>query len=126
MSSATFAEKLDSTRQVDNPKSLYGAVPAKIRAELNPDTDHDSLVRMEHLARRKRMLRPNVTDEELADYLALAANCDNFDQWLKLRRGVAVSGLSRGTIAWVLGTLAIVALLATGLIAAIAVSVSSL
>lgn len=124
MSSATFAKKIIVAGQVDDPKPPYGEVPTKIRAELNAYTDRDVLVRMEDLARRRRMLRPDVTDEELADYLALAENCDNFEQWLKFRRGAAVSGRSRGTIVWVLGTLAIVALLATGLLTAIALSVS--
>jgi hypothetical protein len=123
MFSATFADKMNFALQVDGPKPIYSEVPAKIRAELNCDADHDVLVRMEDLAHKKRMLWPDVTDQELADYLALAENCDDFDRWLKFRRGAPVSRRSYATIAWLLGTFAIIALLATGLIAAIAVSV---
>jgi hypothetical protein len=104
----------------------YSDIPALMRAELNADSDRDVLVRMQHLARKKLALRPDITEEELADYLALAENCENFEQWMKLRRGTEVAGPSRSTIAWVLGTMAIVALLTTGLIAAIAVTVSGL
>jgi hypothetical protein len=99
-------------------------VPAAIRAELNADTDRDVLIRMRHLARKKRMGQPEITDEEMADYLALAENCANFEHWLKFRRGATERRASRGTFTWLLSTLAIIGLLATGLIAAIAVSVS--
>jgi hypothetical protein len=99
-------------------------VPAAIQAELNADTDRDILIRMRHLARKKRMRQPDITDEEMADYLALAENCANFDHWLKFRRGATEHRASRGTFTWLLSTLAIIGLLATGLIAAIAVSVS--
>ncbi len=99
-------------------------VPAAIRAELNADTDRDVLIRMRHLARKKRMRKPEITDEEMADYLALAENCANFEHWLKFRRSGAEHRASRGTFTWLLSTLAIIGLLATGLIAAIAVSVS--
>ena len=101
-------------------------VPAAIRAELNADTDRDILIRMRHLARKKRMRQPEITDEEMADYLALAENCANFEHWLKVRRSATEHRASRGTFTWLLSTLAIIALLATGLIAAIAVSVSAM
>ena len=58
-------------------------VPAAIRAELNADTDRDVLIRMRHLARKKRMRKPEITDEEMADYLALAENCANFEHWFE-------------------------------------------
>lgn len=101
-------------------------VPAAIRAELNADTDRDILIRMRHLARKKRMRQPEITDEEMADYLALAENCANFEHWLKVRQSTTEHRASRGTFTWLLSTLAIIALLATGLIAAIAVSVSAM
>ncbi len=101
-------------------------VPAAIRAELNADTDRDVLIRMRHLARKKRMRQPEITDEEMADCLALAENCANFEHWLKCRRGATEARASRGTLTWLIGTVAIIGLLATGLIAAIAVSVSGL
>ncbi len=127
MSSVAFAEKLVLAEQgADLNKGPYDDVPAVIRAELNADSDRDVLVRMQHLARKKRMFRPNLTDREMADYLALAENCENFEQWLKFRREAVNPGPSRSTIAWVLGTAALVVLLTTGLIAAIAVSVSGL
>jgi hypothetical protein len=105
--------------------SRYEEIPAAIRAELNADSDRDVLIRMRHLARKKRIRQPDITDEEMADYLALAENCQNFQQWLKFRRG-AMPPASGRAVAWILGTLAIVGLLTTGLITAIAVSVSSL
>lgn len=127
MSSVALAERLVFGEQgADLNKGPYEDVPAVIRAELNADSDRDVLVRMQHLARKKRMFRPNVTDREMADYLALAENCENFEQWLKFRREAVNPGPSRSTIAWVLGTAALVVLLTTGLIAAIAVSVSGL
>lgn len=107
-------------------KSRYDEIPAVIRAELNADSDRDVLVRMRYLARKKRMAQPDISDEQLADYLALAENCENFHQWLKFRRGAAGTGPSRGALAWMLGTLAIVGVLTAGLIAAIAISVSGL
>lgn len=123
VSSFAMAEK---STFLEQPKpgweSRYDEIPAAIRAELNADSDRDVLVRMSHLARKKRMRQPDITDEEMADYLALAENCKNFEQWLKFRRDVNVPRLSRGVIAWALGTLAILGILTTGLIAAIAVS----
>jgi hypothetical protein len=124
MFSPTFVEEMNFALQVDGSKPIYSEVPAKIRAELDFDADHEVLVRMD-LAHKKRMLRPNVTDQELADYLALVENCDDFDRWLKFRRGAPVSR-SYATIAWLVGTFAIIALLTTGLMTAIAVSVSEL
>jgi hypothetical protein len=107
-------------------ESVYDEIPAAIRAELNADSDRDILVRMSHLARKKRMRQPNITDEQMADYLALAENYTNFDQWSKLRHQAAEPGPSGSLVAWALGTLAIVGILTTGLIAAIAISVAGL
>jgi len=104
----------------------YPDVPAHIVAELNADRDRDVLARMQHLAEKKRMRQPDISEAEMADYLALAENCQNLEQWLKFRRGAMEPANRRGAIAWALGALAIVALLTTGLIAAIAVSVSGL
>ena len=111
---------------MEKPSFPYSDIPAVIRAQLNTDSDRDVLVRMEQLARRQKMLRPDITDEQMADYLALAENCGNFDQWLKLRHAAEASGQARSTLAWLLGTLCIVVLLTTGLIIAIALSVSGL
>jgi hypothetical protein len=125
MSSLAREQLKDPARTVALERSSYNDIPALVRAELNADSDRHVLVRMQHLAQKKRASRPEITDEEMADYLALAENYENFDQWLKSRRGPAFTA-SRGTVAWVLGTLAILALLTTGLIAAIAVTVSGL
>ncbi len=126
MSSVAFAEKLSNAEVSRDPGESYPDVPAAIRAHLNAELDRDVLVRMQHLARKRRALRPEITEEQMADYLALAENCENFEQWLKLRQAGPLPPPARGTLAWVIGTLAILALLTTGLIAAIAVSVSGL
>jgi hypothetical protein len=126
VSSLAIAENSNFAGPGAGLESRYDEIPAAIRAELNADSDRDVLVRMRHLARKKRMRQPNITDEEMADYLALAENCENFEQWLKARRGTLEPSPSRASVAWVLGTLAIVGLLTTGLITAIAVSVSGL
>lgn len=123
---SSFAEKFTPTEPVADAKARsYPDVPAAIVAELNTDRDRDMLSRMQRLAEKKRLRQPDISEAEMADYLALAENCQNFEQWLKFRRGPAESR-QRGAIAWALGTMAIVALLTTGLIAAIAVSVSGL
>lgn len=127
MSSVALAQNAFFVGPVAEVKTRsYDDIPGLIRAELNADSDREVMVRMQHLARKKRMSRPDITDEEMADYLALAENCENFEQWLKFRRGAMEPGPSRSVIAWVLGTLAIVAVLTAGLIATIAISVSGL
>ncbi len=127
MSSVAFAHSSTITRPLADPNArLIEELPAKIRAELNADSDRDVIDRMRHLARKKRMRQPDITEEQLADYLALAENCENFEQWLKFRRGAAEPGRSRSALAWMLGTLAILGVLTAGLIAAIAISVSGL
>jgi hypothetical protein len=125
VSSVAFAQKSTFVGSMADPKPRsYDEIPAIIRAELNADSDRDVLVRMRHLARKKRMRQPDIADEEMADYLALAENCENFEQWLSFRRGTAERGPSRSFIAWALGTLAILGVLTIGLIVAIALSVS--
>ncbi len=127
MSSVAFAHSSAVTRPLADPNARsIDELPAKIRAELNADSDRDVIDRMRHLARKKRMRQPDITEEQMADYLALAENCENFEQWLKFRRGAAEPGPSRSALAWILGTLAILGVLTAGLIAAIAVSVSGL
>jgi hypothetical protein len=126
VSSFAIAEKSNFFEPKVDQERHYEEIPAAIRAELNADSDRDVLVRMSHLASKKRMRQPAITDQEMADYLALAENCTNFDQWLKFRHATGEPGPSRSLVAWALGTLAIVALLTTGLIAAIAISVAGL
>ncbi len=123
VSSAAFAER---SYPVGAPtselRSHYDDIPAVIRDELNADGDRDVLVRMRYLARKKRMRQPNISDEEMADYLALAENRKNLKEWLKFRRGEAAPVASPGVIGWFVGVVAVVGLLTAGLIAAIAVS----
>jgi hypothetical protein len=122
VSSTGFAKRsYPSGALTSELRSHYDDIPAVIRAELNADTDRDVLVRMRHLARKKRMRQPDITDEEMADYLALAENQKNFKEWLRFRRGQTAPQAS-STITWFVGVLAVVGLLTAGLIAAIAVS----
>ncbi|HKD70349.1 MAG TPA: hypothetical protein VKB84_26155 [Candidatus Binataceae bacterium] len=97
-------------------------LPAVIRAELNADKDQDLLARMRYLTRKKRMLRPDITDEEMADYLALAENFQNVEQWLSARRGTLETPV-RASAAWIAATAVIIGLLSAMLIAAIAIAV---
>jgi hypothetical protein len=103
-------------------ESFHAEIPAVIRAELNADRDRDLLTRMRFLARKKRMLEPDITDEEMADYLALAEDFPNFDQWLSARRGDGEVAL-RASAPWVAATAVIVGFLAALLLAAIAAAV---
>jgi hypothetical protein len=64
-------------------------VPAVIRKELDDDSERDTLVRMRYLARKKRMLHPGITDDEMADYLALAESFENFQRWIAARRSTS-------------------------------------
>jgi hypothetical protein len=97
-------------------------IPALIRQELNADRDHDLLVRMRDLARKKKIRRPDITDEEMADYLALAENYQNFAQWLSARAG-ALQKPPRSRVAWIAITAVTVGFLATMLMVAIAIAV---
>ena len=101
---------------------IVDEIPALIRTELNADTDCEVLERMRYLAHRKRILQPFITDEEMADYLALAENHPNVGQWLSARRGTIQSPL-RASILWVVATLAVVGMLTAMLIAGIALAV---
>ncbi|HEV3113466.1 MAG TPA: hypothetical protein VGY99_23520 [Candidatus Binataceae bacterium] len=97
-------------------------IPALIRHELNADTDHDLLVRMRHLARKKRMRQPDISNEEMADYLALAENHQNFAQWLSARTG-AIQKPAPSNVAWIAVTAVAVGLLTAMMVIAIAVAV---
>ncbi len=101
---------------------VYDEIPAVIRTELDADMDRDVLARMRDLARKKRMLRPDISDDEMADYLALAENFQNLGQWMSPRRSTLQSPV-RATVGWVTATTIIVGLLTAMLIAAIAITV---
>ena len=113
---SNFAERASG-----GPYFLDG-IPAVIRAELNADIDRDLLDRMRALARDRRMLQPDITDKQMADYLALAEGFGNFARWLGARRG-AVEVPFRASAAWLVGTLAILFFLTAMLIIAIAIAV---
>ena len=74
--------------------------PAVIRAELNADIDRDMLAKMRDLARKRRMLQPDIAEEEMVDYLALAEHFENSTQWISARRATLKRPL-RTTVAWV-------------------------
>jgi hypothetical protein len=101
---------------------VYDAIPAVMRTELNADMDRDMLARMRDLARKKRMRRPDISDDEMADYLALAENFQNLAQWMSARRSTLQSPF-RASVGWVTATAIILGLLTTMLIAAIAITV---
>jgi hypothetical protein len=73
------------------------------------------MARMGHLARKRRLRQPVITEEEMADYLALAENFENHAQWVSARRGTLKRPL-RATVAWVVATSAILGLLTAMLI----------
>ena len=100
----------------------YDEIPPTIRAELNAEIDREMIHRMQDLARRKRMRRPDINDDEMADYLALAENRKNAVQWIRARR-IAIHGPERATSQWMVAIGIIVGILAVMLITGIAVSV---
>ncbi len=113
---------INSSFAVSTPNGLMGdEIPTPIRQELNADRDHDLLVRMRDLARKKRMRQPHITDEEMADYLALAENYQNFAQWLSARAG-ALQKPPRSSVAWIAVTVVTVGFLTAMLIVAIAIA----
>ena len=115
--------KDNSSLAVSNSYAPMGdEIPALIRHELNADSDHDLLVRMRHLARKKRMRQPGITNEEMADYLALAENYQNLAQWLNAR-ATSLQKPSRASLAWIAVTAAAVGLLTATMIIAIAIAV---
>jgi hypothetical protein len=120
MSPTGFAKRLTRARRVDRPKPRRGEVSKKVDAELDGGARGNLVVQMD-VTRRKRMLTPDAP--LLADYLVLADKRDDIDRCLESWRRAA-SARSAGNTIRIPGTLAIVAVLAMGLITAIAVSVS--
>jgi hypothetical protein len=104
------------------PNGPHDEIPAVIRTELNAYSDRDMMVRMRHLARKKRMRQPDITDEEMADYLALAEGFQNFAQWVSARR-LKLQTPIRTTAGWATAIAFILGLLTAMLIAAIAITV---
>jgi hypothetical protein len=83
--------------------------------------DRDVIVRMQDLARKKRILRPEITDDEMADYLALAENFQNLAHWISARRSKLQTPVY--TTGWATAIAIILGLLTATLIVAIAISV---
>jgi hypothetical protein len=104
------------------PNGPHDEIPAVIRTELNAYWDRDMMVRMRHLARKKRMRQPDITDEELADYLALAEGSQNFAQWVSARR-LKLQTPILTTAGWAMTIAFIMGLLTAMLIAAITITV---
>lgn len=101
-------------------------IPALIRNELNAYSDREMIVRMRHLARKKRMRQPDLTDEEMADYLALAEGFQNFAQWTSARRSELQTSFQtwvRASAGWPAAIAVILGLLTATLIAGIAISI---
>ena len=104
------------------PNGPHDGIPAVIRTELNAYSDRDMMVRMRHLARKKRMRQPDITDEEMADYLALAEGFQNFAQWMSARRSKLQTPVRANTW-WATAIAIILGLLTAMFMAAIAITV---
>jgi hypothetical protein len=100
----------------------YDEIPAVIRTELNVHRDRDVIVRMQDLARKKRMRHPDITDHEMADYLALAENFQNFEQWISTRRSSS-QATGRARIRSAMAIAVAIGLLAATVILGIAITV---
>ena len=105
-----------------NGPHIYDEIPAFIWTELNAYSDRDLIIRMRHLARKKRMRRPDITDEEMADYLALAENFQNFAHWMSARRSELQTPV-RALAGWATVLAIAAGLLTATLIASIAITV---
>jgi hypothetical protein len=117
-----LSETLNSAVRKENAPQIYDEIPAAIRAELDVDADQDMIVRMRHLALKKRMSRPHITDDEMADYLALAENFRNFEHWISARRQTRRNPVRAGTW-WLTVATIIFGLLTAILILSIAITV---
>jgi hypothetical protein len=107
-----------STLPVSTSPLLNDEIPEVMRRELNADRDRDVLVRMRHLAGKKRMRQPDLSDEAMADYLALAENFQNCAQWLNARHGGFNAPSSSGGI-WIALAIAAIGFLTAILILSI-------
>jgi hypothetical protein len=107
-----------------NPNRSYVSdeIPPLIRKELNADMNRDLPARMRGLARKKRTLRREITEDEMADYLRLPENFQNLPEWLSERRS-ALQAPVRATVAWLTATVIILGFLTAMLIVAIAIAV---
>jgi hypothetical protein len=115
-------ENFNSAARIAGEPKINDDIPAVIQTELNGDLDRDTMLRMRYLVRKKRMSRPDITDDEMADHLALAENFQNFEHWISARRSSpqASGRLNNGFLAV---TAVIFGLLTAILIVAIAITV---
>jgi hypothetical protein len=117
-----LSENLHSAASIAGEPKINDELPAIIQTELNRDMDRDTTIRMRYLARKKRMSRPDIIDDEMADYLALAENFQNFEHWISARRSTPqASGRPVNGLLAVTGL--IFGLLTAMLIVAIAITV---
>lgn len=115
-------ENFNSTAWIASEPTINDDIPAVIQSELNGEMDGDTMVRMRYLARKKRMSRPDITDDEMADYLALSENFQNFERWISARRS-APQASGRPINGFLAVTAFIFGLLTAMLIVAIAITV---
>jgi hypothetical protein len=114
-----LSENLHSAASIAGEPKINDEIPGIIQTELNRDMDRDTMIRMRYLARKKRISRPDITDDEMADYLALAENFQNFEHWISARRSTPQASV-RGFLAV---TAIILGLLTAILIVAIAIAI---
>ena len=117
-----LSENFNSAAWIAGEPEINDDIPAVIQTELDGDMDRDTMVRMRYLARKKRMLRPDITDDEMADYLALSENFQNFEHWISARRSTT-QALGRPINGFLAVTALILGLLTAMLIVAIAITV---
>lgn len=115
-------ENFSSVAWIADGFKMDDDIPAVIQIELDGDMDRDTIVRMRYLARKKRLSRPDITDDEMADYLALAENSRNFEQWISTRRSQPKAAV-RPIYKFLAVTAVILGLLTAMLVMAIAITV---
>lgn len=100
-----------------NKSPRSDGIPRVIEGDLNPDIERDMLARMSDPARKRSMLRPNITEKEMAEYVALAEEFEDFTHW------ISGSGSSHTNMPWIAAISVIVGFLTAMLIVAIAITV---
>ena len=96
-------------------------IPVAIPPKLIADIDGDLLPTRCDPPRKRMTLQPDITDEEMAEYLASAKN-ENCEQWLSAHRDTLENPV-RIIAVWMLATLALLGFLTVMLIVGIAISV---
>jgi len=117
-----LSESFNSTSRTPDQPHLNDEIPPVIRTQLNADMDRELIVRMQDLARKRRRLQPDITDDEMADYLALAENFQNVAHWGTARHSTFQGSIRAGT-GWAMAIAIVLGVLTAVLIAAIAITV---